>query len=418
MPPEPVALVLQGNPDHEGETMSDYLSGSVYLRQLARGDRWYARVRIGNRDTKKCIGPAWQKRTTPPAGYFTRTSAERWLRDYLTDVGRGLRIEQPKTGATWGEACREWLRWIEHDRRRKRSTVRDYKLTIDANLIPDLGEDRTLETIQPKHVEAYRDVLLARGKLTPRTINKRLTIIHGVFKRATKVWDLKANPAVGVEKVPERRSGDIEVLRPDEVRQLAAHAETDQDAALYVTAAFTGLRFGELAALRWSDIDWQRSLIHVRRALARGAIEEPKSGKVRSVPMVPEVSQALAKLGQRDLWIGDHDFVFTSSTGSYIDHSATVRTYKRALRAAGLRPIKFHGLRHSFGTLAVQAFPLSDVQAWMGHADIATTMRYVHYVPKHDAAQRLGRLLSDENVAPSVGPNSDVPTSSEGVESA
>jgi len=104
--------------------------------------------------------------------------------------------------------------------------------------------------------------------------------------------------------------------------------------------------------------------------------------------------------------------VFVSATGGYIDHSATVRAYKRALRAAGLRPIKFHGLRHSFGTLAVQAFPLSDVQAWMGHRDIATTMRYVHYVPKTDAAQRLGRLIQPNVVVPNVVPNAGVSATS------
>ena len=72
-------------------------------------------------------------------------------------------------------------------------------------------------------------------------------------------------------------------------RQLAASAETEQDRALYLTAAFTGLRFGELAALRWSDIDWQRELIHVRRALARGEIEAPKSGgcAVSAASVVP-----------------------------------------------------------------------------------------------------------------------------------
>ena len=111
--------------------------------------------------------------------------------------------------------------------------------------------------------------------------------------------------------------------------------------------------------------------------------------------MVPEVAQALAKLGQRQLWTGDDDFVFVGPTGSYIDYSATVKAYKRALRRAGLRAIKFHGLRHSFGTLAVQGFPLSDVQAWMGHADIQTTMRYVHHIPKHDAAERLGELVAE-----------------------
>ncbi len=400
------------------EAVTNYLSGHVFLRELARGDIWYARVRVGSKDTKKRIGPAWKKRSACPPGYFTKQTAERWLREYLSDVGKGIRVEQQPTGANWQDACEEWLRWIEHDRKRKRSTVRDYKLTIKANLIGDLGAERKLETVQQRHLEAYRDALVREGRLSPRTINKRLTMVHGIFGRAAKIWNLRANPAAGIEKVPERRSGDLDVFRPDEVRQLIAAAATGQDGALYLTAAFTGLRFGELAALRWSDVDWQRELIHVRRALARGAIEEPKSGKVRSVPMVPDVAQALAKLGQRDLWIGDGDFVFVSPTGAYIDYSGMVKAYKRALKRAGLRPVKFHGLRHSFGTIAVQAFPLSDVQAWMGHADIQTTMRYIHYVPKQDAAQRLGRLVSAENLAPKLAPSAALSTSSEGVENA
>jgi integrase len=396
-----------------GEVMStNYLSGNVFLRKLARGDVWYARVRVGAKDTKKRIGPAWTKRSECPPSYFTKATADRWLREYLSDVGRGLRVEQEATGATWEDACREWLRWIEHDRKRKRSTVRDYALTIEANLIPDLGADRKIEAIQPKHLDVYRDRLLGEGRLSARTINKRLTIIHGVYGRAMKVWNLRANPAAGVEKVPERRSGDLDVLRPDEIRQLAAAAESEQESALYLTAAFTGLRFGELAALRWSDLDWHRDLIHVRRALARTTIEAPKSGKVRSVPMVADVAQVLARLGQRESWTGEDDFVFVSPTGHYIDYSGTVRTYRKALDGAGLRRVKFHGLRHSFGTLAVQAFPLSDVQAWMGHADIQTTMRYVHHVPKHDAAERLGRLL----VAPNLAPNARVRRSRESIE--
>lgn len=102
------------------------------------------------------------------------------------------------------------------------------------------------------------------------------------------------------------------------------------------------------------------------------------------------------------------------STGSYIDHSATTKAYHRARRAAGLRRLRFHDLRHSFGTQAVQEYPLTDVKTWMGHSDIATTMRYVHYVPKHEAAERLGRLLGDENVAPKLAPNSREAISSEG----
>jgi Phage integrase family len=65
-----------------------------------------------------------------------------------------------------------------------------------------------------------------------------------------------------------------------------------------------------------------------------------------------------------------------------------------ALGRAGLKRLRFHDLRHTFGTLAVQAFPLSDVKAYMGHADISTTMVYVHRVPQHDAADRLGRVVA------------------------
>lgn len=241
-------------------------------------------------------------------------------------------------------------------------------------------------------------------------------IIGGVFKRAMKVWGLKANPADAIEKVPETRSGDIDVLRPDEVGQLAAAAGCEQDAALYLTAAFTGLRFGELAALRWTDVDWQRSLIHVRRALARGEIATPKSGKVRPVPMPPQVAQALAMLGQRELWTDDDDFVFVSPTGGYIDHSTISRTFKATLTRAGLRRVRFHDLRDSFGTLAVAIYPISDVQAWMGHADIQTTMRYVHHTPKREAAERLGALIDGgESVAPDKAPTTSYRRSPERV---
>jgi len=71
---------------------------------------------------------------------------------------------------------------------------------------------------------------------------------------------------------------------------------------------------------------------------------------------------------------------------------------------AGLKPLRFHDLRHTFGTLAVQVFPLSDVKAYMGHADIATTMIYVHHVPRVDAAARLSAALEAAETAGRPGP--------------
>ena len=85
--------------------------------------------------------------------------------------------------------------------------------------------------------------------------------------------------------------------------------------------------------------------------------------------------------------------MFVNPVGGVIEDSALRRRFYDALDGAGLERIRFHDLRHTFGTIAVQAFPLTDVKAYMGHADIQTTMIYVHHVPRHDAADRLTELL-------------------------
>jgi len=85
--------------------------------------------------------------------------------------------------------------------------------------------------------------------------------------------------------------------------------------------------------------------------------------------------------------------VFCNELGKHFEDSAVRRRFYAARERTGIKPIRFHDLRHSFDTLAVQVFPLSDVKAYVGHADIATTMIYVHHVPQIDAAEKLSRAL-------------------------
>jgi integrase len=91
----------------------------------------------------------------------------------------------------------------------------------------------------------------------------------------------------------------------------------------------------------------------------------PKSGRVRSVPMIDQVAVALDQLSRRNGWTGEEDLVFVSPAGEHIEDSALRRRFYAALKAAGLKHIRFHDLRHSLGTLAVQVFPLTDVKAYM-----------------------------------------------------
>lgn len=127
-----------------------------------------------------------------------------------------------------------------------------------------------------------------------RTRSKLLIQLHGILRRARKVYGLAGNAAAEVEKFPQRCSGEIEVFSPEEVWALVRATGSDLDGALFLTAAFTGLRMGELLALRWRDADFTGSVVRVRASYCGGALTTPKSVKVRAVPMAPDVATALA----------------------------------------------------------------------------------------------------------------------------
>jgi integrase len=102
--------------------------------------------------------------------------------------------------------------------------------------------------------------------------------------------------------------------------------------------------------------------------------------------MSPDVAGTLARIGSRGHATSDDDLVFPGATGGYLGASALRRRYDRALQRAGLRPLRFHDLRHTFGTRMIARADIRRVQEWMGHADVQTTMRCLHYAPRHDDA--------------------------------
>ena len=215
------------------------------------------------------------------------------------------------------------------------------------------------------------------------------------------MWSLSSNPVADVEKPPVTRSGDLQVFSPEEAWALVRAAASEADGALLLTAAFTGLRMGELLALRWRDVDFAASAVRVRASYYAGYLTTPKSGKVRTVPLAPDVASALAQLGRRRDWVGDDDLVFAGAGGDYLDGSALRRRYKDALARAGLRPLRFHDLRHTFGTRMIAKADIRRVQEWMGHASIQTTMRYLHYAPRDEDA----RLVAEAFAVPTADPS-------------
>jgi integrase len=367
-------------------------SGHVFRVARARGPVWYAKYRLPDgRQVQRKVGAAWTERGRPPVGYFTKRTAEAWLRDLLVDARRSASAgpgEQP-IAATFADAAAEWLRFIEQDRRRKPSTVGGYASIVRTQLLPTFGS-MPLESITPDTIDAW----LARTAGSVSSRRKSLVLLHGIFRRARKVWGLRVNPVADVEKPPLARSGDIEVFSPEEVWALVRAAGAELDGALYLTAAFTGLRMGELLALRWRDVDFAGSTVRVRASFYNGNLSTPKSGKVRAVPLAPDVATALAQLGRRENWVGDDDLVFAGEGGDHLDASALRRRYKTALAAASLRRLRFHDLRHTFGTRMIAKADIRRVQEWMGHADIQTTMRYLHFAPRAEDARLVAEAFA------------------------
>jgi integrase len=215
------------------------------------------------------------------------------------------------------------------------------------------------------------------------------------------------NPVASVDR--PRAAGtdpDIHYLDLGELEALlTAVAEDDFGAtehALYLTAAMSGLRQGELVALRWTDIDWQANRIRVRRNYTRQRFGTPKSRRSsRSVPMIERVARELERHFQASAFQGDEDLVFPHPyTGHPLDASKLRKRFKEVLGRAEVRPIRFHDLRHTFGTHCASAgVPLRTLQEWLGHRDYKTTLVYADYAPnphEADLVERAFRPISDD----------------------
>jgi integrase len=193
--------------------------------------------------------------------------------------------------------------------------------------------DLPLERVDADRAERWRADLIAEGLSAP-TVNGLRWMGESIYKRAQRVWGLTHNPFSGLERVPHRSSGQFNILSPEETAALIRHAANHQDAALYATAAYAGLRLGELRGLRWVDLDFADRLIHVRRSFVRGHVKTPKSGRARSVPMVDQVIPHLDRLSQRPYFTGQDDFVFVNPVGRPVEESALRRRFRRSGRLA------------------------------------------------------------------------------------
>lgn len=408
------------------------ISGHVWLYEGKRRKTWYAKWRDQAGQHEKALGPHWSGKGAPPPGFLRKREAQALLEEILVDARRG-QLRQQRTSLTFAQLCQEWYEYGCYQRDWSPATRRDYRSVLDVHLVPAFGPKRP-EAITGRDVERLRDRLACetsdgldgqpeevRGR---RTVNKIMTQLHGVLQFGVRHHKLIKNVADEVDLLEDSYdAARFDFYSPQEIDLIYATAlagrhrsprrpaktateqalreeEDRQDAIMYLTAALTGLRLGELTRLlHWDDVDFEKACIRVwetpraKDRRGKGKTErprKPKSRKSRTVPMVEKVADALEDLRQRAHHTDRTDLVFISRYDGSLDSSALRRRYNATLKAAGLRRLRIHDLRHTFGSLAINVASIVQIQAWMGHADIKTTMRYLHHKSRADDA----RLLS------------------------
>ncbi|HSZ04450.1 MAG TPA: tyrosine-type recombinase/integrase [Solirubrobacteraceae bacterium] len=364
-------------------------TGSLDVRVDRSGrESWYGRWTHEGVRVKRRIGP---KRVPSTRDGLTRAQAERELRRLMSEArprpAPGERLTIGAVGA----------RYLDHleARGRKHATVVGVEMALRVHLVPFFAE-KPIDKIRTSDIEELVALQQRRG-LSAKSIRTYIGTLSALFNYAAapqRQW-VAHNPARGVELPPKQDNQDIRFLDPDEVASLVRAAIPGPyqqiDRALYLTAAMTGLRQGELVALRWRDVDWPAARIRVRQNYVLGQFGTPKSRRsTRSVPMADRVAGELDRLYKVSGQPTEDDLVFADiHTGGPLSKPAILRRFRKALAAAGLDETRrFHDLRHTFGTaMAATGLPMRTLQEWMGHRDIATTQIYADYSPSsHEAA--------------------------------
>jgi integrase len=407
----------------------------------------------------------WRAANGPcPRGWLTPKAAEEALAAILDDAMAAPLERAPDSAAaaepapTFGDAVDLWLNYLEVEKRRKRSTVDDARNVARAYLLPRFGADSPLfveerhevvvmrggrqrielrdekrDTFTTEDVDRFRRDLLA-SHLSPRTAQKVLVLLHGVFKLAKRRNLIAANPSENAERVSVDDPGVFNILEPTEFEAVyraivdaredmpssagdaidgLTHDERELFGALLSTAFYAGLRLGEQLDLPWRNLDFARSMIRVESGFTHGARSTPKGKRARSTPMVAILARRLAALADRQRFTDEGDYVFCNALGNRLADTSVRRVFYAGLVRAGLghrrdtvdahgnpqQPIRVHDLRHSWCTWAVNVWPLTKVQAYAGHRDIKTTQRYVHHQTKAEDAD-LGGAYLDAVLAP------------------
>ena len=363
--------------------------GTITKFDTDDGVRWRVRVDM--------VDPETGRRLRPQRTYKTRREAEAGLAHWRTEIEHGMAVIP--SGKTVGEYLEFWLDSSARHRVRTTTFV-SYQRLVRLYIIPTLG-NVSIQKLSAAQIQALYSSLLTKGSrdgtsLAPRTVR----YVHAILRRALKealalgLVPRNVTEAVSPPKAPRPPIKGWVML---DLRRFMAVAHDDGYSPLWLLAAHTGMRQGELLGLRWQDIDLDRGVCRVVQAVptVHNGIEftPPKTASGRRTialdnTCVVALREHRTRQNERRLATGaawqDYDLVIPSTIGTPLNNSNVYHRFIKLTAEAGLPRIPFHGLRHTHATLLMQAgVHPKVVSERLGHADISLTLStYSHVLPQ------------------------------------
>jgi integrase len=362
--------------------------GSIYHRN---DGRWAATISLEGGKRKTFYGK-------------TRKEVQEQLKVALHEQQQGLLLSGPQQTVAqfltqWVEDRKAAIRIRSHER---------YEELVRLHIIPVLGHHQ-LQKLTAQHIQAFYTKKLNEG-LSPTTVNLLHSLLHKALDDAVRRGILARN-VCDMVSAPSRAHYEIQPLSMEQAQQFLDAARGHPLEALFVLAITTGMRRGEILALKWQDINFAQNMLQVRRIFTRRPgnryIEAPpKTDKSRrSILLAPMVVTLLKQHRTRQLearrkagsaW-QEHDLVFCTTLGTPLNPNKVLDRFKALLQKAGLPEIRFHDLRHSAATilLSMEVHP-KVVQELLGHNQISMTMDiYSHVLPtmQKDVVSKLNKAL-------------------------
>ena len=296
----------------------------------------------------------------------------------------------------------------------KKSTMQRYDLDIRLRIVPLIGDCKLAE-LKPVQITQLYNWVQDQG-LSQKSIKNLHGTLHRILQDAVDNEYMPKNVADRA-KIPKatEQAQEMRPLKDTEVPVFIKAIKGHKFETLYFVAMFTGMRESELIGLTWDCIDWENNRIRIYRQLPRDqekgvadTFTTLKNGKSREIAPAAEVfsvlrkvkaEQAEKKLKACGKWNNPEGFVFTDNNGEHVKRVTVYNNFKRIVSSIGLPEVRFHDLRHTYATIALQeGVDVKTVSHNLGHATVAFTLdKYGHVTErmKDDSAEKMGRFIGN-----------------------